>query len=293
VVSGSAELSFGDQIDLASGEYLCWLPFFVLAFVAFGQVVLFGMSCTKKVDHISDLFFLASYGLCADLHSAFFDLPSSRCIVHTQRLLLHMWKQVILRELVILALAALVQVAFLVGLLYFIVGIFRLSYLANFLSHSVISGFTSGAACIIGITQLKYFLGLPKLPNTETAIKALVEVRKNIKMSQWREMIMFTIFLIMLLIMKHVSQKVQKLLWMRCMGPMTVAVIGIVTVVAGNLDEKKLIKTVKTVPQGVHLCCWTLEFQLEPLWSVLAVFFRSWAVAVPLKPAVPVVPLHL
>ena len=45
----------------------------------------------------------------------------------------------------------LVQVAF---------GIFRLGFLVNFLSKPVISGFTSAAALIIGLNQLKHIIGV-------------------------------------------------------------------------------------------------------------------------------------
>ena len=50
---------------------------------------------------------------------------------------------------------ALMQVAFLAGCLYTIVGILKLGWLTNFLSHSVISGFMSGASVIIALSQVK------------------------------------------------------------------------------------------------------------------------------------------
>ena len=50
--------------------------------------------------------------------------------------------------------------ALLVGLGQFLLGIFKLGFLANFLSHPVISGFTSAAALIIGFSQLKHLLGV-------------------------------------------------------------------------------------------------------------------------------------
>lgn len=50
--------------------------------------------------------------------------------------------------------------AFSVGLIQFLLGVFRLGFLVNFLSHPVISGFTSAAALIIGISQLKHLLGM-------------------------------------------------------------------------------------------------------------------------------------
>ena len=52
------------------------------------------------------------------------------------------------------------QITFLVGVLWFIVGALQLGFLARFLSHSVISGFTTGAALTIGLSQLKYILGI-------------------------------------------------------------------------------------------------------------------------------------
>lgn len=43
-----------------------------------------------------------------------------------------------------------IQLSLLVAILYTSVGVFRLGFLTNFLSHSVIGGFTSGAAITIG-----------------------------------------------------------------------------------------------------------------------------------------------
>lgn len=46
------------------------------------------------------------------------------------------------------------QISFLAGLMYIGLGVLRLGFLTNFLSHSVISGFTSGAAIVIGLSQV-------------------------------------------------------------------------------------------------------------------------------------------
>ncbi len=47
-----------------------------------------------------------------------------------------------------------------VGALQFSLGAARFGFLTNFLSHPVLSGFTSAAALIIGLNQLKHLLGL-------------------------------------------------------------------------------------------------------------------------------------
>jgi sulfate transporter 4 len=47
-----------------------------------------------------------------------------------------------------------VQLAFLVACMYTAIGVLRLGFIVRFLSHSVITGFTSGAAIIIGMSQV-------------------------------------------------------------------------------------------------------------------------------------------
>ncbi len=53
-----------------------------------------------------------------------------------------------------------VLLALMVGVMQLVMGIGRLGFLVNFLSHPVISGFTSAAALIIGFSQLKHLLGI-------------------------------------------------------------------------------------------------------------------------------------
>jgi sulfate transporter 4 len=59
------------------------------------------------------------------------------------------------------------QTSVLVGLVYVLMGLLRLGFVTIFLSHAVVSGFTSGAAIIIGLSQLKYFFGY-SIPNVKT-----------------------------------------------------------------------------------------------------------------------------
>lgn len=47
-----------------------------------------------------------------------------------------------------------------IGVIQLLMGVLKLGFLVNFLSHAVISGFTSGAAIIIGLSQLKHLLGV-------------------------------------------------------------------------------------------------------------------------------------
>lgn len=52
-----------------------------------------------------------------------------------------------------------ILLAFFMGLFQLLLGVFRMGFITNLLSKPVISGFTSAAAIIIGLNQLKHLLG--------------------------------------------------------------------------------------------------------------------------------------
>jgi SulP family sulfate permease len=56
--------------------------------------------------------------------------------------------------------AAAITLAFLSGLILLALGLFRLGFLANFLSHPVIAGFITATGIIIATSQLKHILGI-------------------------------------------------------------------------------------------------------------------------------------
>ena len=53
-----------------------------------------------------------------------------------------------------------ITLAFMVGTLQLIMGLARLGVLVNFISHSVVVGFTAGAACLIAAKQASNFFGI-------------------------------------------------------------------------------------------------------------------------------------
>jgi len=64
---------------------------------------------------------------------------------------------------------------FMVGVIQLVMGIARLGHLVNFISHSVIVGFTAGAALLIAASQTKHFLGVEMPPGLHVH-EVLVEV---------------------------------------------------------------------------------------------------------------------
>jgi SulP family sulfate permease len=62
--------------------------------------------------------------------------------------------------------------AVIVGIIQFSLGLLRFGFLANFLSHAVLTGFTAAAALVIGANQLKYLSGID-IPATTTFFSVL------------------------------------------------------------------------------------------------------------------------
>ncbi|MBW1836345.1 MAG: sulfate permease [Deltaproteobacteria bacterium] len=79
--------------------------------------------------------------------------------------------------------AQFVELAFLlalmVGVLYLVIGVFRMGLVMAFISHSAVRGFTAAAALIIISTQLPNFLGLT-VSRHEYIIQMLIEIVKGL-----------------------------------------------------------------------------------------------------------------
>jgi len=67
-----------------------------------------------------------------------------------------------------------------VGALEVLLGLLRMGFVVNFLSHAVISGFTSAAAILIGLSQLKHLLGVP-LSSHETIVSLVPDLARHLR----------------------------------------------------------------------------------------------------------------
>ena len=73
-----------------------------------------------------------------------------------------------------------ILLAFLMGIIQFLLGILKMGFLVSFLSKPVISGFTSGAAIIIGISQIKHLLGIPISQSNKIQFFAISIIQSDI-----------------------------------------------------------------------------------------------------------------
>lgn len=131
--------------------------------------------------------------------------------------------------------------AFMMGSVQLLMGLFRMGFLVNFLSKPVISGFTSAAALIIGLNQLKHLLGVD-IARSNLIFKILYEAGQ-----QWGHINLVTLGIGIggILVLKNVK-KINKAI----PGALVAVILGILLVQFLHLD-KNGVKIVGVVPQGL------------------------------------------
>lgn len=100
-----------------------------------------------------------------------------------------------------------VVLALLVGVMQSAMGLFRLGFLVRFLSHPVISGFTSAAALIIGLSQLKHMLGV-KLPRTHHIHEILIGAVEHLPEWNWVAVAIGVVSVAVILLLKKFAKRV-------------------------------------------------------------------------------------
>lgn len=147
--------------------------------------------------------------------------------------------------------------ALLVGIIELLIGIFRLGFIANFLSQAVISGFISAAAILIGFSQLKHLLGI-KIPQTESFFSTVIHI---IKESPNLNLVTFSLGIISLALLlyfnrglgKHLkSQGIQESLIIPITksAPLMVVIGSSILVGLLHLDQLFGVKVIGEIPKG-------------------------------------------
>jgi SulP family sulfate permease len=133
-----------------------------------------------------------------------------------------------------------ILLAFMVGVIQFAMGAFKLGFLVNFLSHPVIAGFTSAAAIIIGVSQFKHLFGLSI--SRGSVWHTLSEVGRQASDINMPTLLLGIGAIALLIGLKKVSKKIP--------GALVVVVAGMLIVYFGGLPEMG-VKIVKDIPAGL------------------------------------------
>lgn len=134
-----------------------------------------------------------------------------------------------------------ILLAFIMGVLQVLFGIFKLGFLVNFLSRPVISGFTSAAALIIALSQLKNLLGI-NLQRGNKIHELLIDVYNHINEINWITFVIGLISILILLFFKRLTRKIP--------AALVLVVLGIVVVKVFSLNEIG-VKIIGEIPEGL------------------------------------------
>ncbi|XP_073222237.1 sulfate transporter 4.1, chloroplastic-like isoform X2 [Cicer arietinum] len=140
-----------------------------------------------------------------------------------------------------------ILLALMVGVLECIMGLLRLGWLIRFISHSVISGFTTASAIVIGLSQAKYFLGYD-IERSSKIIPLVKSIIAGADKFSWPPFVMGSVTLTILLVMKHLGKSRKYLRFLRAAGPLTAVVLGTCFV---NIFHPPSISLVGPIPQGL------------------------------------------
>ncbi|XP_051116171.1 sulfate transporter 4.1, chloroplastic-like [Andrographis paniculata] len=157
-----------------------------------------------------------------------------------------------------------ILLALMVGVLECIMGLLRLGWLIRFISHSVISGFTTASAIVIALSQAKYFLGY-EITRSSEIIPLFESIFQGIDKFSWPPFLMGSAILAILLIMKHLGKSSKSLRFLRASGPLTAVVLGTAFV---KVFQPSSISLVGEIPQGLPQFSVPKKFEyVQPLIS--------------------------
>jgi sulfate transporter 4 len=118
----------------------------------------------------------------------------------------------------------------------------------TYTAHAVISGFTTGAAVIIGMSQVKYIVGYD-VERSDQLHEIIGSLIANIAQFNWKTFLMGTGSIALLMLMKHIGKMYKNLSILRAIGPLTVTVLSIILTVTLHLDQKG-IPIIAYIPKG-------------------------------------------
>lgn len=148
--------------------------------------------------------------------------------------------------------------AFLVAIIQFAMGLVRLGFLVNFLSHPVLAGFTSAAAIVIGFSQLKHILGY-SVPRTEYFYESVLYTVEHVLQTNFIAVAIGLGSIAVLIYFKNGLSKQLKqvglqdnaIIPLSKSGPLMVVMLGTLLVWAFDLHGEGGINIVGEVPAGL------------------------------------------
>lgn len=120
--------------------------------------------------------------------------------------------------------ALVLLLTFVAGLFQWLLGLLRFGALVNFVSHSVVLGFTLGAAVVIVLGQLPNLLGI-HMPSQATALATLLNLGEHLAQTDWRSLALALFSLAVSLLVRRFWPRLPALLLGIVAGSLVVLVL--------------------------------------------------------------------
>jgi len=134
-----------------------------------------------------------------------------------------------------------ILLAFMMGAIQLLLGVFKMGFIVNFLSKPVISGFTSAAAIIIALSQLQHLIGVPIQRSNQIHL-LLTDAINKISQTNIYTLFIGLVGIIILILLKKIAPKFPRALF--------VVGLGIGAVMLLKLNSKG-VSIVGSVPSGL------------------------------------------
>lgn len=163
--------------------------------------------------------------------------------------------------------SAVIFLTMLIGMVQLLFGIIKMGSFVNFLSKPVINGFTSAAAILIGLGQLKHILGIA-LPQSGKVYVLLGSIFENLNNVHLLTLGLGVVVILLILGLRKINKKLP--------GPLLIVVLGIVGVALFGLEGKG-IEVVGNIPEGLPklqlpVAQWDQIGQFLPIALTVALF---------------------
>ena len=134
-----------------------------------------------------------------------------------------------------------ILLAFIVGCIQLLMGVFRLGFIVNFLSKPVITGFTSAVAFIIGLNQFRNLLGVNFIQSDQIQV-VIGDVLSKLANYNLHTTIIGLIAVFLIIGLRKINKKIPNALLVIILGIMIMKYFGI------KFDD---VSIVKDIPSGL------------------------------------------
>ncbi|KAM3754994.1 hypothetical protein ACB098_02G005200 [Castanea mollissima] len=140
---------------------------------------------------------------------------------------------------------------FFAGIFQASLGILRLGFVVDFLSHATILGFMGGAATVVCLQQLKGILGLIHFTHETDVVSVMRAVFGQKHQWRWESAVLGVCFLSFLLLTKYFSKRKPTFFWINAMAPLTSVILGSLLVFLTHA-EKHGVQVIGHLKKGIN-----------------------------------------